>query len=219
MQVTDRLHAFIWDSMTSNNCNTYLIDGSERILIDPGHVMHFDHVRKGLAELGLGVEDIDAVIVTHAHPDHIEAVRLFKGGSARVAMHEMAWQLIASFGPMIDPNMDINILKPDVFLGEGRMEMGDVAFEVIHTPGHSPGSVSLYWPEKKALFVGDLIFEEGIGRTDIPGGDGAQLKESIRRMADLDVELLLPGHGGVIRGKTAVQENFRQVMDFWFKFV
>ena len=219
MRITERLHAFIWDSMTSNNCNTYLIDGSERILIDPGHVMHFDHVRKGLAELGLGVEDIDAVIVTHAHPDHIEAVRLFKGGAARVAMHEMAWQLIASFGPMIDPNMDINVLRPDVFLSEGRMEMGDAAFEVIHTPGHSPGSVSLYWPEKKALFAGDLIFEEGIGRTDIPGGDGAQLKDSIRRVADLDVELLLPGHGGVIQGKRAVQENFRQVMDFWFKFV
>ena len=219
MRITERLHAFIWDSMTSNNCNTYLIDGSERILIDPGHVMHFDHVRKGLAELGLGVEDIDAVIVTHAHPDHIEAVRLFKGGSARVAMHEMAWQLIASFGPMIDPNMDINLLRPDVFLGEGKTEMGDVAFEVVHTPGHSPGSVSLYWPEKKALFAGDLIFEQGIGRTDIPGGDGAQLKDSIRRVADLDVELLLPGHGGVIRGKTAVQENFRQVMDFWFTYV
>ena len=219
MRITERLHAFIWDSMTSNNCNTYLIDGSERILIDPGHVMHFDHVRKGLAELGLGVEDIDAVIVTHAHPDHIEAVRLFKGGSARVAMHEMAWQLIASFGPMIDPNMDINLLRPDVFLGEGKTEMGDVAFEVVHTPGHSPGSVSLYWPEKKALFAGDLIFEQGIGRTDIPGGDGAQLKDSIRRVADLDVELLLPGHGGVIQGKRAVQENFRQVMDFWFKYV
>ena len=219
MQITERLHAFIWDSMTSNNCNTYLIDGSERILIDPGHVMHFDHVRKGLGELGLGVEDIDVVIVTHAHPDHIEAVRLFKGGAARVAMHEMAWQLIASFGPMIDPNMDINLLRPDVFLGEGKTEMGDVAFEVVHTPGHSPGSVSLYWPEKKALFAGDLIFEQGIGRTDIPGGDGAQLKDSIRRVADLDVELLLPGHGGVIRGKTAVQENFRQVMDFWFTYV
>lgn len=219
MQITERLHAFIWNSMTSNNCNTYLIDGSVRILIDPGHIMHFDHVRNGLAELGLGIDDVHVVIVTHAHPDHIEAVRLFKGGSAKIAMHEMAWQLIESFGPMIDPNMDVNALRPDVFLGEGKTEMGDAALEVIHTPGHSPGSVSLYWPEKKALFAGDLIFEEGIGRTDIPGGDGAQLKESIRRVAELDIELLLPGHGGVIQGKAAVQENFRQVMDFWFKYV
>ncbi|MFO7838592.1 MAG: MBL fold metallo-hydrolase [Desulfosalsimonadaceae bacterium] len=219
MKISDRLHAFIWNSMTSNNCNTYLIDGSVRILVDPGHVMHFDHVRNGLAGLGLGLDDIGLVLVTHAHPDHIEGVRLFKGRQAKIAMHEMAWQLIENFGPAIDPNMDVNALRPDVFLREGGKEAGDTSLEVIHTPGHSPGSVSLYWQEKKVLFAGDLIFRDGIGRTDIPGGDGAQLKASIRRLAELDIEILLPGHGDVITGKDAVQKNFRQVEDFWFAYV
>ncbi|HMA67249.1 MAG TPA: MBL fold metallo-hydrolase [Desulfosalsimonadaceae bacterium] len=219
MQISDRLHAFLWNSMTSNNCNTYLIDGSVRILLDPGHIMHFDHVRRGLDGLGTGLDDIGLVVVTHAHPDHIEAVRLFKGRPAKIAMHEMAWQLIENFGPMIDPNMDVNALRPDVFLGEGKKEAGDTSLEVIHTPGHSPGSVSLYWKEKKALFSGDLIFRGGIGRTDIPGGDGAQLKASIRRVAELDIAMLLPGHGDVITGRDAVQKNFRQVADFWFAYV
>lgn len=219
MQISDRLHAFLWNSMTSNNCNTYLIDGSVRILLDPGHIMHFDHVRRGLDGLGVGLDDIGLVVVTHAHPDHIEAVRLFKGRPAKIAMHEMAWQLIEKFGPMIDPNMDVNALRPDVFLREGKTEAGDTSLEVIHTPGHSPGSVSLYWKEKKALFAGDLIFRDGIGRTDIPGGDGAQLKASIRRVAELDIAMLLPGHGDVISGRDAVQKNFRQVADFWFAYV
>jgi glyoxylase-like metal-dependent hydrolase (beta-lactamase superfamily II) len=205
--------------MVSNNCNTYLIDASVRTLIDPGHVQHFGHVEAGLAELGLGLDEIGLVLVTHAHPDHMEAVRLFRERSAKIAMHPMAWQLIESFGPMIDPNLDVSALRPDLFLEEGRPTAGGANLEVIHTPGHSPGSVSLYWPGEKALFCGDLIFRDGIGRTDIPGGDGSRLKESIRRVAEMDIELLLPGHGEVIKGKSAVRNNFKQVMDFWFAWV
>ena len=63
MEVIDGIHAFIWNSMTANNCNTYLIDGSTRILIDPGHRHLFDHVRSGLADLGLNPEDIGLVLL------------------------------------------------------------------------------------------------------------------------------------------------------------
>ena len=90
---------------------------------------------------------------------------------------------------------------------------------VIHTPGHSPGSASLYWPLQKALFTGDLIFREGVGRTDLPGGDGSLLKESIKRLAELDVEWLLPGHGNFISGAKAVRKNFDQVEQFYFAYV
>lgn len=219
MRITDRLHAFIWTSMTSNNCNTYLIDGSARILIDPGHVMHFDHVRKGLAGLGIKPDDIDLLICTHAHPDHIEAAQLFREGPTKIAMHQMAWQLIENFGQMIDPNMNVAAFRPDVFLGEGEFSVGDTALQVIHTPGHSPGSISLFWPEVNGLFVGDLIFKDGIGRTDIPGGDGSQLKQSIRRVARIEADYLLPGHGDVIVGREAIKANFKQVENFWFAYV
>ncbi len=219
MQITDRIHGFIWESMTTNNCNTYLIDGSVKILIDPGHVMHFDHVRDGLSKLGYGLNDIGLLICTHAHPDHIEAVQLFRDSPTQIAMHQMSWQMIENFGRMLDPNMNVGAFQPDVFLGEGAFTMGDTALEVIHTPGHSPGSVSLFWPDQKALFVGDLIFKEGIGRTDIPGGDGNQLKQSIRRVAQIESELLLPGHGDVIAGGKAIKENFKEVENFWFAYV
>jgi len=90
---------------------------------------------------------------------------------------------------------------------------------VLHTPGHSPGSVSLYWPEQKLLFTGDLIFKDGLGRTDLPGGDGNLLKESIKRLAGLDVEWVLPGHGDIISGAAEVKTNFDQLEQVWFNYI
>ena len=92
-------------------------------------------------------------------------------------------------------------------------------FQVIHTPGHSPGSISLYWPEQKALFTGDVIFREGLGRTDLPGGDGNTLKKSIQRLAELEVERLLPGHGDIILDAELVQMNFQRVERSWFAYI
>ncbi len=66
MKVTDGLHAFLWTSPSANNCNTYLIDGPARILIDPGHLHLFEHVEVQLRVLGIEISDIDLVLVTHA---------------------------------------------------------------------------------------------------------------------------------------------------------
>lgn len=97
--------------------------------------------------------------------------------------------------------------------------MGDETFQVISTPGHSPGSLCLYWPKQKALFSGDVVFSGGIGRTDFPGGNGKLLKESIQRLAQLDVEYLLPGHGEALRGRKAVETNFQMIEHQWFGYL
>jgi hydroxyacylglutathione hydrolase len=168
MEIAKDLHAFVWKNPRENNTNTYLISGSKKILIDPGHLHLFDHVRSGLARLQLSTEDIDVVLITHAHPD---------------------------------------------------LRIGDVALEVIMTPGHSPGSLCFYWPDRKALFTGDVIFSQSIGRTDLPGGSGKRLKESIMRLSTLEVDYLLSGHSGPVLGKEAVQDNFRMVADYWFSYL
>jgi len=90
---------------------------------------------------------------------------------------------------------------------------------IIHTPGHSPGSISIYWPTQKALITGDLIFKNGIGRTDLPGGNGAVLKESIKLLQKLDVKYLLPGHGEIITDTGEVQKNFDDVERAWFDYI
>jgi len=221
MQLTDQLHAFIWESYTVNNCNTYFIDGPTRILIDPGHIRLFDHVQRGLANLGLTIDDIGLVVCTHAHPDHIEAVQLFKDTNALIAIHEREWQLVKEMETQISASLgvDLEAITPDFFLKEGDFSVQTLSFKVLHSPGHSPGSATLYWVDQKALFTGDVIFKESVGRTDLPGGNGSALKESIRQLQTLDVEWLLSGHGEVIAGSKAVQENFDQVVNYWFNYI
>lgn len=222
MEIATNLHAFLWTSPSTNNCNTFLIrTPGKNILIDPGHIACFEHVRHGLSRLDLSIEDIDLVICTHAHPDHIEAIKLFDKSHTLFTLHETEWKMFQETAPYIKNMMGIDLtqLTFDFFLTEGDLKVGDIDLEVYHTPGHSPGSVTIYWPSAKALFTGDLIFNDGLGRTDLPGGNGSQLKESIRRMADFDAELLLSGHGELISGGQAVKANFKQVEQVWFAYI
>ena len=109
--------------------------------------------------------------------------------------------------------------RVDIPLQEGEFKFNNATFEIYHTPGHSPGSISIYWPEKKALIVGDVIFQAGVGRTDFPGGDGKLLKQSIERLSKIDVEYLLPGHGEIVQGKDNIKRNFDYVADVYFNLI
>jgi hydroxyacylglutathione hydrolase len=219
MKVTENIHAFLWLDPRVNNANTYFIRGAKNILIDPGHYHLLGYVRDHLSKLSLTTEDIDLVIVTHAHPDHIEGVQAFSVPSTLIALHPVELEFIKSVAPHYGPSPDISGFEPQVLLREGELRVGDMSFQVIHTPGHSPGSICIYWPEKKALFCGDVVFQQGLGRTDLPGGNGGQLKESIRRLGQLDVEYLFPGHGDIIAGRESVQRNFEDVETMWFGYI
>jgi len=219
MKIFDNLHFFPWNSMTANNCNTYFIDGEKRILVDPGHYHLFDHVRDELSRLSLSPEDIEMVIITHAHPDHMEGIKIFQETDAQIAVSSEEMEFIKTVAPHYGEILGIPEFEPGILLQEGDLKIGNLNFEVIHTPGHSPGSVCLYWPDRKTLFTGDVVFDQGIGRTDLPGGDGEKLKESIRKISRLDVDYLLTGHGDIVTGKEAVKQNFKAIEDFWFGYI
>ncbi len=219
MKIIDELHAFIWASATANNCNSFFINHDKKILIDPGHRHLFGHVTDELAELSLTPDQIDVVIITHGHPDHIEGLSDFVGTSTLIAISEAEMAFIKKTAPHYGEALGVSNFEPDILLQEGDLEIGDLHFEVIHAPGHSPGSVCLYWPENKVLITGDVVFNQGIGRTDLPGGSGEQLKDSIRRLSKLDVEYLLPGHGDIVRGRDAVKGNFEGIESYWFAYL
>jgi hydroxyacylglutathione hydrolase len=210
MRLGDDLYAFPWQSFTENNCNSYLIGGPFRILIDPGHQHLFHGLRDSLESMNIGLEDIGLVIGTHMHPDHIEAVQSFSSLPTMAAIGEEEYRY---FKGALSRYPRVAF---DFFLTEGSLKAGGVELEIIHTPGHSPGSICIYWPSRKALFAGDVIFEQGVGRTDLPGGSSAQLKDSIERLSSLDIEFLLPGHGNVIQGKDEVASNFSLVEQVYF---
>jgi hydroxyacylglutathione hydrolase len=219
MEITDRIFAFPWLNPTANNCNTYLLRSEKIILVDPGHHHLFQDVESHLARLSLSVQDIDVVMITHAHPDHMESVRRFMETRALIAVHQLEMEFVREMAPHYAQALGNGGFEPQILLQEGDLRIGEIALQVIHTPGHSPGSICLYWPDEKALLTGDLIFNQGIGRTDLPGGDGQALKESIRKTSALDVEILLPGHGDVIRDRDAVKKNFKDVESFWFAYI
>lgn len=122
-------------------------------------------------------------------------------------------ELYGLFG-MTVPQMQINMQLED-----GRLELGGGLFKVISIPGHTPGSIGLYWPAKKALFSGDVVFQQNVGRTDFPGGNGAHLKKSIVTLSDLDVEMLFPGHMSIIEGHDKVQDNFNIIIQNIFPYI
>jgi hydroxyacylglutathione hydrolase len=225
MKLTDGLYAYVW-SGNDNNCNTYLfaevLNGKKHILIDPGHIVTpFLHEKayqilvNSIEKDGIKVEDIGLIIFTHAHPDHVESAVKFKEKSgALIALHKDDAAAYKMFGGG----------KVDVFLQEGELKHENLVAEIMeiyHTPGHSTGEVSIYWPAKKALAVGDVIFYHNTGRVDLPGGDPNLLKSSIDKLSELDVEYLLCGHPyehpGVIQGKEAVKKNFDFLKEYiWF---
>ncbi len=211
MKVFDGLHAFLWRIPTQNNCNAYLIDGEVKILVDPGHRHLFGHVLKNLALLDIDLDQIDVAVVTHGHPDHLEAVTELHA-STMFTMSEEEYRNIKKYAGSGMP-------EPDFFLEEGDVTIGEHRFQVVMTPGHSPGSLCLYWPDKKALFTGDVVFFQGIGRTDLPGGNGKELKNSIQKISQLDTEYLFTGHGEILIGQEAIKANFKKIQAYYFNYL
>lgn len=217
--IIDSLYPFLWQNPMVNNCNTYFIAGDKNILIDPGHYNLLGHVKDRLASFALSLADIDVVLITHGHPDHMEGLKAFLDNQTIWAIHAREMEFIREFSKHYGETLGFSNLEPKILLEEGDLTIGDLRFQVIHTPGHSPGSACIYWPEKKALFSGDLVFSQGVGRTDLPGGNGGALKESIKKISSLDVEHLLPGHGEIVSGKRDVDSNYELIKTQFFALI
>jgi len=169
--------------------NCYLIDN---ILIDTGTGMNKDYLPLKIKESSLDVDDIEMIVNTHCHFDHVGGNYLFP--KAKVAIHEKdAIILEDEKNPLTASNLFGQTIKRravDIKLKEGDKIAN---FEVLHTPGHSPGGISLW--DGEVLISGDTIFANGgFGRIDL-GGNIEDMRNSMEKLSKLDVKYLLPGHG------------------------
>ncbi|MCX7857448.1 MAG: MBL fold metallo-hydrolase [Deltaproteobacteria bacterium] len=217
MKLFEDFYIYPWMSFEENNCNTIFIDGNPPVIIDPGHRHLFNHVIEGMAKDGKIAENIKVVIVTHGHPDHIEACELF-GQDVVKAISFEEYKYIRGDGRELFLASGSEPPKNDwkIFLKEGNLKIGDKTFKIINTPGHSPGSICLYWEERRLLISGDTVFYMGVGRFDLPGGEEERLKQSVKKLAKLDIEYLVPGHGEILAGSRVIKKNFQVILDEFF---
>ncbi|WP_391201848.1 MBL fold metallo-hydrolase [Psychrobacillus sp. L4] len=192
--------------------NCYVVSNTSKqcLIFDPG-----GDGEKLIRELQrLNLKPI-AILLTHAHFDHIGAIdevrEVFK---IPVYIHtaEKKW--------LIDPGKNgsgkyaeipsiICREADNVLTNETKLELGDFSFELLHTPGHSPGSITYYFKKDDFAIVGDTLFQNSVGRTDLPGGNNAELMKSIHsKLLTLPATTILyPGHGAATTPEEEMETN------------
>ena len=193
------------------DCNTYVIAGDPGIIIDPGATMFLPSLLDSLHKDGIDPEDIDIITNTHLHGDHCWANEAFKElAGAKITIHPVQKEF---YGVTVIETSRFFGLQPvdfeeDSCLDSDRLSAGDMEFDIIHSPGHSPDSICFYCQKDRILVCGDVVFSQNTGRVDLPGGNAAELIQSIEALSQLEIEYLLPGHMDVVAGAAKVKNNF-----------
>jgi len=191
------VHEILPVGMLQCNCSVFGDEQTrEALVIDPG-----DNVPEIVAILERHGLKLKMIVITHAHIDHIGGAQKLKAATgAPVLMNSNDSELYAHIDVqamwlgMDDPE----VVEIDSSMADGdTLRVGAVEFSVLHTPGHTRGSVSLWIPAEKKVAAGDTLFRDSIGRTDLPGGDSRQILVSIReKLLPLPEDTtVIPGHG------------------------
>ena len=174
-------------------------DSGTALIVDPGE--EADRLLKAVDELG--IEKVEAILVTHTHFDHVGAVApVARATGAPVYCPELERDVLANimdyvpwpgFGPFESYEADHTVA------GGETLELAGMKLDVLFTPGHSPGHVTYAIRDERALFSGDVLFQGSVGRVDLPGGDWPTLLSSIQSLVDeFEPETVVyPGHMGI----------------------
>ena len=174
-------------------------DSGTALIVDPGE--EADRLLKAVDELG--IEKVEAILVTHTHFDHVGAVApVARATGAPVYCPELEREVLANimdyvpwpgFGPFESYEADHTVA------GGETLDLAGMKLDVLFTPGHSPGHVTYAIRDERALFSGDVLFQGSVGRVDLPGGDWPTLLSSIQSLVDeFEPETVVyPGHMGI----------------------
>jgi len=204
------------------DCNTYVIKDETSVIIDPGLTQFLPSLFQDLHKDGIDPKEIDIIANTHLHGDHCWSNEAFKKVSgAKILIHpsqkdfwdEAVVQASRFFG------VPIPEFTQDELFDNDKLNTGEMQFELIPSPGHSPESICFYCQKEKILICGDVIFNQNTGRVDLPGGSADELKQSIERLSQLEIEYLLPGHMDIVVGREKVKRNFEFIKQYVFGYL
>ncbi|MEE8167464.1 MAG: MBL fold metallo-hydrolase [Candidatus Hydrothermarchaeales archaeon] len=198
---------------SGTDCNAYLIQDAKKVLIDAGAGLD-DRIAREVGKALKG-EQLDMIINTHAHFDHCGGDGQFN--EVRVYLHRDDANALVS-GSFYGTYRLFDDERPTKFhrlLVEGdKLELGEHILEVVHSPGHTPGSICLFDRDRKMLFSGDTLFSDGgFGRVDI-GGNGRQMLRSLEKLSEMSFDTLYPGHGPIaMNGREQAEISLRNARE------
>jgi glyoxylase-like metal-dependent hydrolase (beta-lactamase superfamily II) len=174
--------------MLSTNC--YVASSQETkeaVIIDPGLDLSSE-AEPILGYIAAKKLNVKFIVNTHGHDDHIQGDAFFQQKfNVPICIHNLDQHFIE--------DLEKGRYPPNLLLKDGNLiKVGNETLKVLHTPGHTPGSICLVG--EKIIFTGDTLFAGGIGRTDFPGGSMSEMRDSLKKLMDLPLSLLVyPGHG------------------------
>jgi len=217
MEIIEGIHRVDEASANIAHANVYLlINGKELTIIDTGTSGNAQKTVEYIQKIGHQPTDVKTIILTHCHMDHMGSVKELKDlTSAKVAVHMEDADYVSGKKPLPKPKNVLfravsSFVKPepvqvDVILKEGDKIAG---LTVIHTPGHTPGSIMLLDEEKRVLFAGDTLRYDGKKVSGAPENfsvDPNQARESIAKASKLNFDVMLPGHGETLKPNASEQ--------------
>ncbi len=198
------------------DCSVYLLDAGELVLIDSGTGKGFDNLVANIKSLGFAPEKLSAILVTHAHIDHVGSLHQFQAVfGVQVIAHEIDAKAIEQETGVGAQAYDVDYHPAHVDFkiqgSEESLQFGEYELKIVHIPGHTAGSIAAYvdMDESRVLFGQDIhgpYYREW-------GADPAQAKLSLQKLIELRADILCEGHFGIFQPATAVERYIRRYLE------